>query len=90
MAELISEAEARRRGLKFLQGIYYRGKITVDGAKLVLPSGRTGAVPLYQLEGMIKFPSRNTLGRLIATEAPYTFKIQINAGDGSIINYEVR
>lgn len=90
MAELISEAEARRRGLKFLQGIYYHGKISIDIAKLVLPSGRTGAVPLYQLEGIIKVTSRNMLGRLIATEAPYTFKMRVNASDGSILNYEVR
>ncbi len=90
MTELISEAEARGRGLKFIQGIYYHGKVTIDRAKLVLPSGRTSTFPLYQLEGMIKVRSRNTLGRLIATDAPYTFKMQVHGSDGSILNYEVR
>jgi hypothetical protein len=86
MTELISEAEARGRGLKFIQGIYYHGKVTIDRAKLV----HTGTFPLYQLEGMIKVHSRNTLGRLIATDAPYTFKMQVHGSDGSILNYEVR
>ena len=86
MVELLSEGEARQTGLKFLQGIYYRGKISLTQAELVT----SGAFPMYQLEGTIKIASRNLLGKLISSDAPYTFKMQVHATDGSVLNYEVR
>ena len=86
MAELLSADEAQRLGVRFIQEIYYRGKVSVNQAQLIT----TGVFPVYQLAGTIKISSRNLLGRLIATEAPYTFSMQVHAVDGSILNYELK
>ena len=84
--ELLAADEARRIGLKFIQGTYYRGKVTINQTKLVTE----GAFPVYHLEGSIKIPSRNPLGRLISQDSPYTFRMQVHALKGSILGYEVR
>lgn len=86
MAKLLSGDEAQRVGLRFIQGIYYRGKISINQIQLVT----AGAFPVYHLEGTIQIPSRNLLGRLIAVETPYAFKMQVHAEDGNILNYELR
>ena len=86
MAELLSADEAQRIGLGFIQGIYYRGKITINETSLVTK----GAFPVYHLEGSIKISPRSMMGRLISSEAPYTFKMQVHAREGSVLNYELR
>lgn len=84
--ELLSEDEAHRVGLEFIKGTYYRGKITINQIKLVTE----GTFPVYHLEGSIKMPSRSILGRLTSPDSPYTFKMQVHAVEGSILNYELR
>ena len=84
--ELLAADEAERIGLEFIKGIYYRGKVTVDQTELVVE----GDVPVYHLEGRIKATSRNVLGRLISQDSPYTFKMQVHAIEGSVLNYELR
>lgn len=84
--ELLAADEAQKIGLKFIQGTYYRGKATINQTKLVTE----GAFPVYHLEGSIKISSRNILGRLISQDSPYTFKMQVHALEGSILNYELR
>jgi hypothetical protein len=82
---LLAADEAQRVGLRFIRGIYYRGKITINQTKLVTE----GTFPVYHLEGSIKVPSRNPLGRLTSPESPYTFRMQVHALEGSILGYEV-
>jgi len=84
--KLLAMDEAQRIGLGFIQGTYYRGKVTLSQTKLVTE----GAFPVYHLEGSIKIPSRNILGKLVSQDLPYTFKMQVHALDGSILGYEVR
>ena len=84
--KLLPADEAQRVGLEFIRGIYYRGKVTINQTKLVTE----GDFPVYHLEGSIKIPSRNPLGRLISPNPPYTFKMQVHALEGSILNYELR
>jgi len=84
--ELLAADEAERIGLEFIKGIYYRGKITVNRAELVTE----GEFPVYRLEGSIKVPSRNILGRLISQDSPFLFHMQVHAVEGSVLNYELR
>jgi hypothetical protein len=84
--ELLAADGVERIGLKFIRGKYYRGEITINQTTLVTE----GAFPVYHLEGSIKIPSRNPLGRLISKDSPYTFKMQVHALEGSILGYEVR
>jgi len=84
--KLLPVDEVQRIGLEFIQGTYYRGKVTINQTKLVTE----GAFPVYHLEGSISIPSRNPLGRLVSPELPYTFKMQVHALEGSILNYELR
>lgn len=83
---LLAADEAKRIGLEFIRGIYYQGKVTINQTQLVTQ----GTFPIYYLEGSIKIPSRNILGRLISQDSPYIFKMQVHAVEGSILNYELR
>ena len=83
---LLAAGEVERIGLEFIKGTYYRGTVTISQTTLVTE----GAFPVYHLEGSIKIPSRNPLGRLISQDSPYTFKMQVHALEGSILGYEVR
>ena len=83
---LLAVDEAKRIGLEFIKGIYYRGKVTISQTRLVTE----GAFPVYHLEGSITISSRNPLGRLIFQDLPYTFRMQVHALEGSILGYEVR
>lgn len=84
--ELLLANEAQQIGLEFIRGIYYRGKITVNQTKLVTE----GDFPVYHLEGSIKVPSRNIMGRLISQDSPYTFTVRVHAREGSVLDYELR
>jgi hypothetical protein len=83
---LLAADEVESIGRKFIKGTYYRGEVTINQTTLVTE----GAMPVYSLEGSIKIPSRNPLGRLISQDSPYTFKMQVHALEGSILGYEVR
>ncbi|MBA7678812.1 hypothetical protein ES703_87090 [subsurface metagenome] len=84
--EILPPDEAQRIGLRFIHGKYYHGKITIDKPELVTK----GAFPVYHLTGNIKIPSRSAISKLFSPAAEYTFKMQIHAIDGSILNYELR
>jgi len=84
--EILPPDEAQRLGLEFIRSKYFQAMVTISETKLVTE----GAFPVYHLEGSIKIPSRSIMGRLIFREAPYTFKVQVHALEGSILNYELR
>jgi len=84
--ELMAAEDVERIGLKFIQGVYYRGKVSLTQTRLVTE----GAFPVYHLEGSINASPRNILGRLISPDSPYSFKIQVHAIEGSILDYELR
>ena len=84
--EILPPGEAQYIGLEFIRSKYYGAKVTVDEVKLVTEKG----FPVYHLEGSTKMPSRSIMGRLIFREAPYTFKVQVHALEGSILNYELK
>ena len=86
MAEPLSADEAKSIGLRFLGGKYYRGTVTINETRLVTD----GTFPVYHCSGTIKMKSRGLMGRLISTETPFTFNVQVHGLDGSIVSYEVR
>ncbi len=84
--EILPADEAKWIGLEFIRSKYFRGQVTVSEPKLVTE----GAFPVYHLEGTVKIPSRGMLTKLLSPAAEYTFKMQVHAIDGSILNYELR
>ena len=84
--EIILPDRAQRIGLKFLQGKYYHGKITIDEPELVTKE----ASPVYELTGSIKMQSRGVVSKIMSPPTKYTFNIQVHALEGSILNYELR
>ena len=84
--EILPPGEAQYIGLEFIRSKYYGAKVTVDEVKLVTEEG----FPVYHLEGSIKMPSHDTMGRLVSRQAPYTLKVQVHALEGSVLNYELR
>lgn len=86
MAGLLSADEVQRIGLGFIRGKYYRGKATINETRLVTE----GAFPVYHLVGTIEMQPRSVLGRLISSEAPYSFSMQVHALEGGIVSYALR
>lgn len=84
--EILPPEEAQRIGFGFIHGKYYHGKITIDEPELVTK----GAFPVYHLTGNIKMPSRSIISMIFSSATEYTFKMQIHATEGSILNYELR
>ena len=84
--EILPASEAKWIGFNFIQSKYHRAKVTVDRAGLATE----GPFPVYHLEGNIVIPSRGTLSKLFSPAAEYTFKMQVHAVEGSILNYELR
>jgi len=84
--EILPPGKAQSIGLRFIRGKYYQGQITIDEPSLVTG----GAFPVYHLTGHIKMPSRSIISKIFSPDVEYTFKMQIHAIDGGILNYEVR
>ncbi len=84
--EILSVDRAKSIGFNFIQSKYYRAKVTIDQARLVTE----GEFPVYHLEGSIEIPPRGALSKLLSPAAKYTFKMQVHALEGSILNYELR
>jgi len=84
--EILPPDEAKWISLRFIQTKYFRAQVTVNEAELVTE----GAFPVYHLEGTVKIPPRGTVSKIFSPAAEYTFKMQIQAIDGSILSYELR
>lgn len=85
-SELLAVDKAKLIGFNFIQGKYYRAKITIDQVKLVTD----GPFPFYNLEGNIEIPSRGVFSKYLSPASEYTFKMQLHALEGSILGYELR
>jgi len=83
--EILTPDKAQRLGSKFIQSKYYGAQITIDQTELVTE----GAFPVYHLEGSIKILSRGMIAQLLYRATAYTFRVQVNAIDGSILDYEL-
>lgn len=82
----LSLDKAKQAGLRFIQGKFYHGQITIDEPRLVTE----GTLLVYHLTGNIKIPPRGGISKIFLPAAEYTLKMQLDARDGSVLNYELR
>jgi hypothetical protein len=84
---LITEAEAQQIAEKFLLAKYYESKISFSGCQLIA----TDDNQVYQLRGELTMRSRSSFSRFTGPESAnkYVFRIEIDAHQGKIINYEI-
>jgi len=84
---LLTEAEAQQIAEKFLLAKYHESRITFTDCQLL----DKDAVQTYQLRGKITMRSRGALDRFVTHKSvnQYGFKLEIDANQGWIINYEI-
>jgi len=84
---LITEAEAQQIAEKFLLAKHFDSKINFSGCQLIATSDSR----VYQLRGELTMRSRSPMSRFVAPKSAnsYEFKIEIDAQQGKIINYEI-
>ena len=83
---MISEKEAKRIGERFLLRRYHRAEITFNSVTLTTKEG----VALYILEGKIKMPYRNPLGWFVSSPEEDSLKVEVEASQGVLLNWELR
>jgi hypothetical protein len=81
----LTQDEAQGIGRRFLLNRYPNAKITFGKVMLATKEN----APLYHLEGNIKIPSGSLISQLFWPSKPYTFKIQVSALEGKILNWEL-
>jgi hypothetical protein len=81
----LTQDEAQGIGRRFLLNRYPSAKITFNKVMLATKE----AAPLYHLEGDIKIPSGSLISQLLWPSKPYTFKIQVSALEGKVLNWEL-
>ncbi len=84
---LLTEADAQKIAEKLLLAKYYESKISFSGCQLIT----TDDSRVYQLRGELTMRSRSWLARFTGPESAnkYVFRIEIDAHQGKIINYEI-
>jgi len=85
---LLPEAEVQRKAQNFLIMKYPGSSVTFGSNQLVTKEG----IPAFQLSGTIDMKSRSDFDRLIFRDHPnrYSFSIELDARQGTILNYELR
>jgi len=85
---ILSEVEVQQKAQNFLLMKYPESKVTFSGTQLVTKE----ATPTFQLNGVITMKTRGTLDRFILRSHPnqYFFNIELDARQGTILNYELR
>ncbi|MBM4401414.1 MAG: hypothetical protein FJ045_05630 [Crenarchaeota archaeon] len=83
-----TESEAQQIAEKFLLTEYFDSKINFNESQLItVDSGQ-----VYHLRGTIIMRSRSMLDRFVGPKSAnkYEFKIEIDAQQGQIVNYELK
>ena len=83
----LAEAEAQRIAEKFLLVKYFQSRIRFSGIQLVTKDGRQ----IYEMQGKIAMKSAGLLDRFFVDKSSntYDFKIEVDAHQGRVINYEL-
>jgi hypothetical protein len=83
----LTEAEAQQLAKNFLLGEYYEPKIDFSDCQLIDKDN----AQIYLLQGKITMRSRSPMDRFVAPKSAnqYQFKMEINARQRNIINYEI-
>lgn len=84
---LITEVEAQQIAEKFLLARHFDSKSNFSDCQLTIIDG----TQVYQLHGELTMRSRGSLDRFTGPKAAnkYGFRIEIDAQQGLVINYEI-
>jgi hypothetical protein len=84
---LLTEVEAQQIAEKFLLAKHFDSKINFSSCQLIA----TDDSRVYQLRGELTMRSRSSFSRFTGPESAnkYVFRIEIDAQQGQIINYEI-
>lgn len=84
---MITEVEAQQIAEKFLLARHFDSKSNFSDCQLTIIDG----TQVYQLHGELTMRSRSPMSRFVAPKSAnsYEFKIEIDAQQGKIINYEI-
>lgn len=84
---LLTEVEAQQIAEKFLLARHFDSKSNFSDCQLTIIDG----TQVYQLHGELTMRSRSWLARFTGPESAnkYVFRIEIDAQQGKIINYEI-
>ncbi|MBM4445935.1 MAG: hypothetical protein FJ023_01110 [Chloroflexi bacterium] len=84
---LLTEVEAQQIAEKFLLSKCYESKISFSGCQLIA----TDDSHIYHLCGDLTIRSRSSLSRFTGPKSAnkYRFRIEINAQQGKVLNYEI-
>ena len=86
--DLLPEAEIQQKAQIFLLMKYPESQITFGSTQLVIREG----APTFQLSGVISMKSRGTFDRFVFRSHPncYPFNVELDATQGTVLNYELR
>ena len=84
---MLTAAEAQQIAEKFLLAKYFRSKINFRASQLITKDARQ----IYQMQGKITMKSGSLLDRFFVDKSSntYDFKIEVDAQQGRVINYEL-
>jgi hypothetical protein len=84
---LLTAAEAQQMAGNFLLAKYYQSKIKFSVCQLIAKDARQ----VYQMQGKIAMKSGGLLDRFFVDKSSniYDFKIEVDAQQGCVINYEL-
>jgi len=84
---LLTEVEAQQIAERFLLAKYYESKIGFSGCQLIA----TDNSQIYHLYGELTMRSRSWLDHFTGPKSAnkYKFRIEINAQQGKVLNYEI-
>lgn len=85
--KVLTEAEAQRIAEKFLLAKYYQSRIKFSVSQLITKDGRQ----IYEMQGKITMKSGGLLDRFFVDKSSntYDFKLEVDAQQGRVINYEL-
>jgi hypothetical protein len=84
---MLTVAEAQQMAEKFLLAKYFGAKINFRASQLITKDDRQ----IYQMQGKITMRSGGLLDRFFVDKSSntYDFKIEVDAQQGRVINYEL-
>ena len=84
-AKFLNVDEVKRTGESFILDRMRRAEVLSSETKLAKVKG----IPLYQVEGVLSVKERGELGSLLTKPSKYSFRVEIDASRGTVLNWEV-
>ena len=84
-AKFLDVDEAKRTGESFILDRMRGAEVLSSETKFARVKGS----PLYQVEGVLSVKERGELGQLLIKPSKYSFRVEIDASRGTVLNWEV-